>query len=492
MSMHAAIVEATIRRLDNALNGAGFQTTTDGSAAADWSWEGVVATDTKTRVELRAGFPFTAPKVTLPGRDTSTSWHVHPVTGLCLWNSHDQGDLPWLDGAALVDRITEWVNNDEGGWRGDVPDLDLERYYPTWIPRGGAVPLLVLDDWARWSGRWAALQLKAHGRIETVDRPRTEYKNLRIRRGRGAHDYVGRAVDLGEMPTPQVTPDGLLHRMTPRDRLAAKKVLEDRPLFVPCRYTRGGEPALVCFVVTAPRRFAPYELRTIPIAESRTDVLTLRAGTDRTALSTKRVAIIGLGAIGSFMADQLARSGVNHLHLVDYDTLRPGNLVRHLAGTSLVGATKTTAVENTITSNRTTSPTFTHDDSVLDVEDAAKLLEEYDLVINATGDRSTQRRLQYAADHLETTTFLAVYVEGHGQYARADVYPTLHGAPPLPTDGVDPVTVTLREGGCGDPVSTTPPSVCIEAASIGTRHAIGLLTGKPIHPAGERRPMGPA
>ena len=47
-------------------------------------------------------------------------------------------------------------------------------------------------------------------------------------------------------------------------------------------------------------------------------------------LAAARVVIVGLGAVGSYAAEALARAGVGHLRLVDFDELRPTNLNRQL------------------------------------------------------------------------------------------------------------------------------------------------------------------
>jgi len=48
------------------------------------------------------------------------------------------------------------------------------------------------------------------------------------------------------------------------------------------------------------------------------------------ALQKATVAVVGLGGVGSFAAMALARSGVGHLILVDYDTADPSNMNRQL------------------------------------------------------------------------------------------------------------------------------------------------------------------
>jgi len=48
-------------------------------------------------------------------------------------------------------------------------------------------------------------------------------------------------------------------------------------------------------------------------------------------LRESSVTVIGLGAVGSYAVEALARAGVGALRLVDFDTLKPTNLNRHLA-----------------------------------------------------------------------------------------------------------------------------------------------------------------
>ena len=58
-------------------------------------------------------------------------------------------------------------------------------------------------------------------------------------------------------------------------------------------------------------------------------------------LATKRVALFGLGGVGSYAAEALARSGVGHLVLVDHDTVSVSNINRQLCATEeTVGRSK--------------------------------------------------------------------------------------------------------------------------------------------------------
>ncbi len=47
-------------------------------------------------------------------------------------------------------------------------------------------------------------------------------------------------------------------------------------------------------------------------------------------LKLARVAVFGLGAVGSYAVEALARAGVGYLRLVDCDCIRPSNINRQL------------------------------------------------------------------------------------------------------------------------------------------------------------------
>lgn len=58
-------------------------------------------------------------------------------------------------------------------------------------------------------------------------------------------------------------------------------------------------------------------------------------------LRAASVTIVGLGAVGSYALEALARAGVGHLRLVDFDTVNPSNINRQLlALTSTIGRPK--------------------------------------------------------------------------------------------------------------------------------------------------------
>jgi len=65
-------------------------------------------------------------------------------------------------------------------------------------------------------------------------------------------------------------------------------------------------------------------------------------------LAEKKVAVVGLGSGGGFVAVSLAMSGVGRFVLVDNDDLEAGNVTRHVADLRYVGRNKAEAVADLI------------------------------------------------------------------------------------------------------------------------------------------------
>lgn len=68
-------------------------------------------------------------------------------------------------------------------------------------------------------------------------------------------------------------------------------------------------------------------------------------------LAKKTISICGLGALGSFVAVELARCGVGQLHLIDFDIVDPPTTVRWPIGTTAAGIPKTIALQKFINEN---------------------------------------------------------------------------------------------------------------------------------------------
>ncbi|EPY2303472.1 thiamine biosynthesis protein ThiF [Clostridium sporogenes] len=65
-------------------------------------------------------------------------------------------------------------------------------------------------------------------------------------------------------------------------------------------------------------------------------------------VKASKVAIAGLGGLGSNIAVNLARTGIGHLHLIDFDIVEPSNLNRQQYKIKHLGLYKTEALRNEI------------------------------------------------------------------------------------------------------------------------------------------------
>jgi len=66
-------------------------------------------------------------------------------------------------------------------------------------------------------------------------------------------------------------------------------------------------------------------------------------------LKTKKIAVFGIGGVGSFVVEALARSGVGHLVLIDFDDIVSSNINRQIhANIETVGELKVDAMKDRI------------------------------------------------------------------------------------------------------------------------------------------------
>lgn len=131
------------------------------------------------------------------------------------------------------------------------------------------------------------------------------------------------------------------------------------------------------------------------------------------------VVIVGVGTVGSQIAEELANSGVGRLRLIDGDCLETANLVRHVLPQSYVGMNKAEGLalylSDEIPTLRPEALPRYINNSLTDGE-LDGLLADADLVVAATDDRDAQRRLGRRALALDTPAiFPALYGDSGGE-----------------------------------------------------------------------------
>lgn len=112
-------------------------------------------------------------------------------------------------------------------------------------------------------------------------------------------------------------------------------------------------------------------------------------------MSSKWAAIVGVGSVGSKIAETLVRSGLGHVVLVDGDVMLPGNLERHTLDWRDVGFRKAHAVRRRLLHIRPGADVFVVAEN-LDWQRSAsrhatliELLARCDVIVDATGDVPT-------------------------------------------------------------------------------------------------------
>jgi hypothetical protein len=317
-------------------------------------------------ITIPEGFPYEPPIVRPIDGSGGLSWHADLDGSLCLWAAEESGDLPWVHIDQVVERVQEWFRNDAAGWVDDTPDLDLERYWPS---TGGLVLYPNLDGIVGGFAR-----VKASRDVWTVKPGRAPQQ---------CRQHLAAVLDVGDLDRPIRSFDDILARAGGLAPKLEREVIRGSVKVLIVRYWRGGRSAVLALVV---RQRHPTELVAVAAAHNGDETLHLRSRPDRGTLQAAAVAVVGIGAIGSQVADLLARAGVGLLTLVDHDIVRPGNRIRHLAGADWDGRPKVDEVKAIIDAGASGVVVNVRQMRVCAPADAADLFQEADLVIDATAN----------------------------------------------------------------------------------------------------------
>jgi len=149
----------------------------------------------------------------------------------------------------------------------------------------------------------------------------------------------------------------------------------------------------VKYVNIANRKFSPIlhvknKSKLIPIIVDRKskDYIAERGGANMN-LSNKKVAIIGCGSVGGYIASELLKSGIGNLTLVDDDRFKSENIYRHYLGKEYVGKYKTDALKIELEKHIPYVKIYSHPKKVEDVlKTQSSFFNTFDLVIIATGN----------------------------------------------------------------------------------------------------------
>lgn len=144
---------------------------------------------------------------------------------------------------------------------------------------------------------------------------------------------------------------------------------------------------------------------------ARTEMLLGAEGVER--LSRARVAIFGVGGVGGYAAEAIARAGVGHIELIDSDRVSISNINRQIIATHhTVGKFKTEAMSERILSINPDAEVVCH--SLFFDEENAHLFDfsKYDYVVDAIDSLSAKVHL-IASAHAQGAKIISAMGAGN-------------------------------------------------------------------------------
>lgn len=139
------------------------------------------------------------------------------------------------------------------------------------------------------------------------------------------------------------------------------------------------------------------------------------------------IVVVGVGAVGSAIASELARSGVGHLAVVDGDELELHNVARHALPPAYVGVNKAEALAAHLrlsVPGIDTAALPRHVDDALTDDALDRLLSDADLIVVATDRRAVQRRVARRALALDRVALVPGMYPDRGGEVFVQLGPT--------------------------------------------------------------------
>ncbi len=119
----------------------------------------------------------------------------------------------------------------------------------------------------------------------------------------------------------------------------------------------------------------------------------IQRGGGNAGLSSKKVLVVGCGAVGGTVASELAKAGVGKVDLCDYDRIDVDNVFRHQLGVNygVWGFPKTAALGEELKARIPFLQSEPYTGDILSLIQTGKIdLKKYDLIISATGNMTVE------------------------------------------------------------------------------------------------------
>lgn len=149
----------------------------------------------------------------------------------------------------------------------------------------------------------------------------------------------------------------------------------------------------------------------------RTDLFARSTGLLSQSVGGKRVLAVGLGSVGSYFTEQLARSGVGAFTLIDHESVETANLSRTTYELKDVGRPKVESIAGRLFNINPLAEISIHNRSLLDFDSQSldTLVRESDIVVAMTDDLKAQRVLNSFSYGLKKSgVFIGLYAGAKG------------------------------------------------------------------------------
>ena len=487
-----------LRRFLDQIEAAGFE------RVGPHSWEGPTRrsliddghTDSeRMTIIIRPSWPYLSPLLQVPG---ISAWHADQEQ-LCIWQAEDSSQR-WATLDGIHERIDEWSQHARDGFTTTENARNPEIYWQEECERvAGLVDIDTLIGSHPADGDHNefhfAEALSADGRPSPVvvfDLDRGAFRlSSRLPTGVPNHRVVrGRWLYRASVPHPPRSVDELRSFLTDAQRERLDRDLKTRPIVMYGLAWRNNAGLVATMILSVTDENGARSNGLVILRPKGRDALLLRAGRDAAVLQDRSVALLGVGAIGSHIAEQLTRAGIGRLILIDYDLLWPANLIRHAAppGTP-AGAAKTAALRDHLTQYPWVEIEVV--DTVVWTQRMLRdVLVSADLTIEATGHAGLAEFAARTAKDLNRPLVSAALFRG-GAIARVrrqaidddipfvqrphlDRYPEI-----TPLD--EEAEYVGTETGCLALVHNAPPVAVARAAALGAEVAIDHLTSRHEH-----------
>lgn len=132
-----------------------------------------------------------------------------------------------------------------------------------------------------------------------------------------------------------------------------------------------------------------FEISPLEVTRIEKEIIQPRGGGD-TSLNQKKVLLVGCGSVGSILAPELVKFGIDNIAIVDNDFITLDNIYRHQLGLNFLGKNKAEAMFKFLNENYpfTTIIPLVHSIENL-ISNGVVNFKDYDFIISATGSPNT-------------------------------------------------------------------------------------------------------